>query len=260
MTIIKQRGLVGTLCGACIVTLVALGFSADPARAQQNFIPLPPQVAFISSGKFTGTLKTQGNTLPLIGKIAYLTGDIVYEKIEVDPTGAQLITSNSWLVQTNQSINEWEIVSTSPNTCRQEVLSGKSYPQCTPWARTPRGIYVQKCTVTAQGNKTTLETAVQLSTDNKLVQMSQSATVEDEDGNTQGTFPVQDPLSLTGGVINVTDVLTITMTSQGTTPPVPSDFNRPDICNAPTVSNQSQNDNSQGNDLGCTGTIPNICF
>ena len=90
--------------------------------------------------------------------------------------------------------------------------------------------------------------------------MSQSATVEDEDGNTQGTFPVQDPLSLTGGVINVTDVLTITMTSQGTTPPVPSDFNRPDICNAPTVSNQSQNDNSQGNDLGCTGTIPNICF
>ena len=34
MSIFKQRGLVGTLCGACIVTLVALGFGAAPARAQ----------------------------------------------------------------------------------------------------------------------------------------------------------------------------------------------------------------------------------
>jgi hypothetical protein len=254
MRIFKQhniRGLVGTLCGACIVTLVALGFGTAPARAQQNFNPLPPQVKFISNGKFTGTLKTQGNTLPLIGKIAYLTGDIAYLKIEVDPTGAQLITSDTWLVETNQSINEWEIVSTSPNTCRQEVLS----PRCTAWARTPRGLYFQKCTVTAQGNKTSLQNVVTLTPDNKLVQMSQSATVEDEDGNTQGTFPVNDPLSLTGGVIFVTDILTITMTEQGTTPPVPADFNRPDICNAPTANNQNDN-----NELGCTGTIPNICF
>jgi hypothetical protein len=249
------RGLVGTLCGACIVTLVALCLSAAPARAQANFNPLPPQVAFISVGKFSATLKTKGNSLPLTGSIAYLTGDIAYEKISVDPTGAQLITSDTWLVLTSQSINEWEIVSTFPNTCRQEVLS----PKCTGWARTPRGIYVQKCTVTAQGNKTTLNFAVQLSSNNKLVQMSETSTIEDENGNTQGNLiPVKDVL--TGDVIFVTNSLVLTMTSQGTTPPVPSDFNRPDICNAPTVSNQSQNDNSQGNDLGCTGTIPNICF
>jgi len=260
MTIIKQRGLVGTLCGACIVTLVALCFSAAPARAQQNFSPLPPQVAFISDGKFTATLDQGNGPLPLTGSIAYLTGQIQYEKISVDTEG-QLITSNSWLVQTNQSINQWEIVSTFPNTCRQEVLSGASYPQCTAWARTPRGIYVQKCTVTAQGNKTTLENVVQLSTDNKLVQMTEYTTVEDENGDSQGNLIKVKPDPLTGGVIFVSDILRITMTSQGTTPPVPSDFNRPDICPPATdVPTDTGNDNSQGNDLGCTGTIPNVCF
>jgi hypothetical protein len=46
MTIIKHRdirGLVGTLCVACIVTLVALGFGTAPARAQT---PLPPNICF----------------------------------------------------------------------------------------------------------------------------------------------------------------------------------------------------------------------
>jgi hypothetical protein len=262
MTIFKQhdiRGLVGTLCGACIVTLVALGFSAAPARAQKNFNPLPPQVAFISNGKFTGTLNQGNGPLPITGTIAYLTGQIQYEKISVVPEGTQII-SNSWLVETQQSINQWAIVSTSPNTCRQEVLSGASYPQCNAWGRTPRGLYVQKCTVTAQGNKTTFEKAVQLSSDNKLVQYSEYAIVEDENGNSQGNL-IQLKDVLTGDVIFVTQALTVTMTSQGTQPPVPSDFNRPSICPpASNVPTDTGNDNSQGNDLGCTSTIPNICF
>jgi len=249
MTIIKHRdicGLVGTLCGACIVTLVALGFGAAPARAQ-NFTPLPPQVKFIKDGKFTGTLQKfrLPHPLPIQGTIAYLTGDIEYMKISVDTHGP--ITSNTWLIQTSTDINEWETVSTFQTSCRQEVLSGDSYPQCTAWARTPRGLYVQKCTVTAQGNKTTLDRVVQLSSDNKLVQVLEYA-----NDNSQGELiPVKD--LLTGDDIFVTDVLKITMTSQGTTPPVPADFNRPDICNASNAT-QGENENL------CTGTIPNICF
>ena len=88
MTIIKHRdicGLVGTLCGACIVTLVALGFGAAPARAQTfTPLPLPPQVAFISNGKYTGTLQIQGMTLPITGTLAYLTGFTEYLHISVD--------------------------------------------------------------------------------------------------------------------------------------------------------------------------------
>jgi hypothetical protein len=255
MTIFKQhdiRGLVGTLCGACIVTLVALGFSAAPAWAQQNFNPLPPQVAFISNGKYTGTLRIQGVNAPPLqftGSIAYLTGDIEYEHISVDPTAAQLptgvplITSDTWLVETATAINEWEIVSTFPNICRTEVLS----PQCNAWSRTPRGIYVQTCTVTEQGKQTTLEKAVQLSTDNKLVQYSETATIDLN-------------LGALGLVPLVESGITITMTSQGTTPPVPSDFNRPSIC--PAAANDTDNNQVEElvEELGCTGTIPNICF
>ena len=243
MTIIKQRTLVGTLCGACIVTLVALCFSAAPARAQQNYNPLPPQVAFISNGKFTGTLQIQGNgPFPIKGSIAYLTGDIEYLRISVVTETGQQLTSDSWEVETTTVINEWEVpVSTFPTTCLNEVLTGASYPQCTPWTPTnvKMHIYSQECTVTAQGNKTTLKSSAQLSSDNKLVKLQLNANSTGD--NSQGT-----------------DFLTITMTSQGTTPPVPSDFNRPNICNAPTAYNPSEND--QGNEPVCTGTIPSICF
>lgn len=255
MTIIKHRdicGLVGTLCGACIVTLVALGFGTAPARAQTpppGTPPLPPQVAFISNGKYTGTLQFQGNTQPITGTLAYLTGSTEYLKISVDTEGQQ-ITSNSWLVLIPTVINEWEIVSTFPNTCRKEVLSGASYPQCTAWTRTPRGLYSLQCTVTAQGNKATLDFLVQLSADNKLVQMVEKATITGENDNSQGNEESD----------TTTNSITITMTEQGTTPPVPSDFNRPSICNAPNGNNQGQNDNSQGNELVCAGTIPNICL
>jgi len=73
--------------------------------------------------------------------------------------------------------------------------------------------------------------------------MTQEAVITDEKDNSQ-----------------VMNLFTITMTSQGTTRPVPSDFNRPSICNS---NNQGENDNSQSNAaVGpvCMGTIPNICF
>jgi hypothetical protein len=238
------RSLVGTLCGACIVTLVALGFGAAPARAQ-TFTPLPPQVAFISNGKYTGTLQIQGKTLPITGTLAYLTGATEYLHISVDTEGQQ-ITSNSWLTVIPTVINEWEIVSTFPTTCRKEVLSGDSYPQCTAWNRTPRGLYSLECTVTAQGNKATLDILAQLNNSNQLVQLQEN--IKGENDNSQGNES------------DMTDSITITMTEQGTTPPVLSDFNRPSICNAPNGNNQGQNGNSQGNELGCTGTIPSICF
>jgi len=241
MTIIKHRdicGLVGTLCGACIVTLVALGFGAAPARAQ-NFTPLPPQAKFIKDGKFTGTLLIEGKTLPITGAIDYLTGDTQYLKISVNREG-QLITSDTWLKQTSTAINQWEIVSTDPTTCRKEVLSGASYPQCNAWSRNSNGLYVQKCTVTAQGNKTTLDRVVQLSSDNQLVQMTENATITGENGNSPSNLsPVINPLGPPGSFIFVTDSLTITMTEQGTVPPIPpnvpnlpSPFNLPSICNA----------------------------
>jgi len=93
-----------------------------------------------------------------------------------------------------------------------------------------------------EGNKVTLCSAVQLSTDNKLVQMTE-ATIGENDSCPRSGTP--------------TESLTITMTSQGTTPPVPSDFNLPSVCNAPNGNNQ----NSQGNEEEqCTDTIPGICL
>jgi hypothetical protein len=200
------RSLVGTLCGACIVTLVALGFGAAPARAQ-TFTPLPPQVAFISNGKYTGTLQIQGKTLPITGTLAYLTGATEYLHISVDTEGQQ-ITSNSWLTVIPTVINEWEIVSTFPTTCRKEVLSGDSYPQCTAWNRTPRGLYSLECTVTAQGNKATLDILAQLNNSNQLVQLQEN--IKGENDNSQGNES------------DMTDSITITMTEQGTTPQYPA--------------------------------------
>jgi hypothetical protein len=138
MTIIKHRdirGLVGTLCGACIVTFVALGFGAAPALASDFIsIPVPPQVKFISNGQYDGTLQIQGNTVPITGTIEYLTTATTHNlKILIDPEGQQ--PHQSWVVQNSTAIDEWEIVNpTDPKTCRMKVLSGDSYPQCTAWS------------------------------------------------------------------------------------------------------------------------------
>jgi hypothetical protein len=260
MRIFKHRdicGLVGTLCGACIVTLVALCFGTAPARAQ-NFNMFPSQLAFISNGKYFGKLEIQGLSLPITGTLAYLvSGPTTYLHISIDPTeaqlptGEQLITSDTWLVQTSTAVNQWEIASTFPTICRKEVLSGASYPQSPPppllgqceWFRTPKGDYRQQCSVTAQGKQATLFFDVVLNNATKqFVEMEEQANITDENDNSQ-----------------VTNVIGISVTSQGTTPPAVSDFNRPSIC---TSNNQGENDNSQSTAVGpvCTGTIPNICF
>ena len=208
MTIIKHRdicGLVGTLCGACTVTLVALGFGAAPARAQ-TFTPLPPQVKFIGNGKYTGTLQTQGLTLPITGTLEYLAGQIDYLHISVDTEGQ--ITSNSWLTVIPTVINEWEIVSTFPRTCRKEVLSGASYPQCTAWSQT--GPHSLECTVKAQDNKATLNIFALLSAANQLVALQENTTIKGENDNSQGNES------------DITNSFTITMTEQGTTPQYPA--------------------------------------
>jgi hypothetical protein len=256
MTIIKHRdicGLVGTLCGACIRQrlgatsifmlwgLVGTLCGSGSAQAQQNFSPLPPQVGFISNGKYTGTLQIQGLTLPITGTLAYLAGGTEYLHISVNTEG--MITSDTWQETVPTVINEWEILSIFPTTCVKEVLSGTSFPQCTAWSRNTQGMYSQECTVTAQGNKATLDRLATLSGDNKLVNLQENATININE-------------------IDVTASINITMTEQGTTPPTPSDFNRPGICPAPSGTNQAENDNTHGNPVGlaCTGTIPNICF
>jgi hypothetical protein len=232
-------GLVGTLCGS--------GCGAPALASDTIPIPFPPQVTFISNGKYKGTLQTQGMTLPITGTLEYLSGNSQLTHVSVD-TGGQQITSDSWVTSTPTVINEWEIVSTDPTTCRKEVLSGGSYPQCTAWNRTPSGTYSLECTVTVQGNKATLDILAMLSPDNKLVQLQENTTIGENDNS-------QDNES------SITNSITIIMTEQGNTPPTPSDFELPSICNAPNGNNQGENDNSQGNEVGrCTGTIPSICL
>jgi hypothetical protein len=208
-------GLVGTLCGSgCGLSLLSF----------------PPQVQFISNGKYTGTLQTPEITLPITGTLAYLTGEMDYIKLHVSvDTGGQQITNDSWVTRTPTVINEWEIVSTDPTTCRKEVLSGDSYPQCTAWNRMPRGIYSLECTVSVLGNRATLDILAHLSTDNKLVQLQQSTTIT---SNGFGSAATEYHYHWFRGSI------TIIMTSQGTTPPVPSDFDPPSICNVPNGNNQ----------------------
>ena len=176
-------------------------------------IPFPPQVTFISNGKYTGTLQTHGVTQPITGTLQYLSGDTQYIKLQVsfDNPGGHQITRDSWVISTPNvtpaAITECDIASTDPTTCRKDVLSGDSYPQCTAWSRTPRGLYISECTVTVLGDQATFDFTVQLSADNQLVQLKENITIGSK-----------------------TDTINITMTSQGTTPPVPSDFNRPSIC------------------------------
>jgi hypothetical protein len=208
-------GLVGTLCGS--------GCGAP------SLFSFPPQVAFISNGQYEGTLQSQGITLPITGTLQYLTGQLEHIKLHVSvDTGNQQITSDSWVTRTPTVINEWEILSTDPTTCRKEVLSGDSYPRCTAWNRTPTGAYSLECTVTVLGNKATLDVLADLSDDNKLVQLQQNTAISDI---TDPISAITDSVSGITGITGLTDSITIIMTEQGTTPPVPSDFDLPSICN-----------------------------
>jgi hypothetical protein len=218
-------GLVGTLCGS--------GWGA-PALASDTIVLFPPQIEFISNGKYKGTLQTRGMTLPITGTLEYLSGETDYLHVSVD-TGIQRISSDSWVTGTATVIptviNEWETVSTEPTACRKEVLSGGSYPQCTAWKRTPSNAYALECTVTAQGSKAILDFMAVLSNDNKLIQWQEIYRRE---------------------IFHrvMIDSVTINMTEQGTTPPALSVFDLPSICNAPNRNEVGQ----------CTDTIPSICL
>lgn len=178
-------GLVGTLCG----------FASDTIPKTPFFL-FPPQVAFISNGQYTGTLQTQGMTLPITGTLAYLSGSSQLIKLDVSPdTGGQQITSDSWVTSTPTVIDEWQIVSTDPTTCRKEVLSRGLYPQCTAWNLTASNTWSLECTVTAQGNKGTLDISAVLNLENKLVQWQEDTTIS-----------------------GMTESITVIMTEQGNTP------------------------------------------
>ena len=203
-------GLVGMLCES--------GFGQTP------FVPIPPVVKF-TNGQYTGTLQTQGMTLPITGTLEYLSGTSPRTKLDVlGTTGGQQITSDSWVTSTPTVISEW--ASTNPTTCGKEVLSGGSYPQCTAWNQTGNA-WSLECTVNVQGNQTTLDVSAVVNSGNQLLQLQE---------NTTG---------------DMTDSFTIVMTSQSTTPPPISDFDLPGICT---------NGNNQGENGQCTGTIPSICL
>jgi len=233
-------GLVGTLCG--------FGGGA-PALA----LPFPPPVQFTNCGSYTGTLQTSGMTLPLTGTLDYLTsGGQTNLLVETGgparcalPPGSPPgpITSDTWVTSTPTVFNEWEIVSTDPTTCRKEVLPEDS-PQCAPWQNPSPNQWSIKCTFTVQGEEATLLAQFTLS-GNLVVSLVETTTFN-----------------------GVTDSITkITIDSQAAFAPDFSTFNRPSICNAPNGNNQTENDNSQGNEGNEVGlefdvcrTIPSICL
>jgi hypothetical protein len=208
-------GLVMTLCGSGCGIPILFSF--------------PPQVQFISNGQYKGTYQIEpsngqdGVVVPITGTLAFLSGETDYIKLSISSdTGEQQGTSDVWVVVTPTVVEQWTVSSTDPTTCQKTVWSGNGkppttleeasifeYPQCTAWKRTPRGEYSLSCTVkSADGNAGSFDILAILSTDNKLVQLQQSS----------------DSFGAKSSLI-------ITMTSQGTTPPVPSDFDRPSICN-----------------------------
>jgi hypothetical protein len=182
------------------------------ALASDPFSPFPPVVKFIN-GQYAGTIETQGKTLPITGTVEYLTGTSPLIKLVTVNTGGQQITSDSWVTSTPTVINEWEIVSTDPTTCRKEVFSGDSYPQCTPWNQSGNA-WSLGCTVTVQGKKAALNIMAVVNSGNQLVQLQEKTTIGGRTGS-----------------------ITIQVTSQSTTPPPASDFDLPSICNAPSGNN-----------------------
>jgi hypothetical protein len=189
----------------------------------------------------------KGNTIqtsPVTGTLAYLSGKPNHIKLQMsgDTTGllgtltGGLLTSDVWVKNTGTEIKKWQTASndqlTGPTGCLREVWAGDgkladlpasqqealkeftffAYPQCTEWKLTSSGtvssVYSLEC-----GLKNlpifegTLVIQAVVSSDNQLVALQQSS---DINGITYST--------------------TIIMTTQGTTPPVRSDFDLPSIC------------------------------
>jgi hypothetical protein len=164
------------------------------------------------NGQYTGTLQTQGTTMPISGTLEYLSGSTQNLKLHIsfDNPGGQPITRDSWVINTPTAtgpvITECDIASTDPTTCRKEVLSGDSYPQCAAWKQTGNQ-WSLECTVTVQGDQATFDFAAVVNSGNQLVQLSENITIG-----------------------SMTESIIISIGSQSTTPPPPSDFNRPSIC------------------------------
>jgi len=197
---------------------LALLLLATVCSAQKNYNPLPPQVQFISDGKFVGTLRTQVGSLPTRGSIVYLAGkndgDTEYEKREVILEFG-LEQTNTWEVETPEKIDTWEVASIDPETCFHQTFSegDGSYPDCTPWLVDSRGVFFQNCTIHWDiVDVADLSVAVVLSPTNQLVEY-------------------HDQIFLLGQFV---EGETVRMASQGTAPPSPSDFARPSVCENPT--------------------------
>jgi len=195
-------------------SLLLLVLAVAICCAQKNYNPLPPQVAFISSGQLVGTIRTNIGSLPTKGSISYLAavnpGDTEYEKREVIIEFG-LEQTNTWEVETNSQIDTWEITNIDPTTCFHQTFDEASgtYPQCTAWTKTPGGQYLQNCTISLDSIQLAdLSVAVVLSDKNQLVSYN-------------------DQIMAFGQFV---EGETVTMTQQGSTPPSPSDFTRPSAC------------------------------
>jgi len=181
--------------------------------AQKNYNPLPPQVAFISNGKFTGTLRTQFGTFVTKGTIDYLAaanpGDTEYEQREV-VLEFGLETTSTWEVETKDQIDTYEMTDLA-DTCLHQTFTETdgTYPQCTAWTQNRNGAYLQNCTIYYSSvDVADLSVAVVLSAKNQLVSYN-------------------DQIILFGQFV---EGETVTMTEQGSVAPVPSDFPIPPEC------------------------------
>jgi hypothetical protein len=205
-------GLVGMLCGS--------GWGApDIASAQEQtstlkanttpnipfFLFFPPVVKFIN-GQYTGSLQAQGMNVSFTGTLEYLSGSTQLVKNSSVDTQ---ITTDSWATITPTVINEWEIVSTDPTSCTQEVLAGDNYPQCMlPWQQTTSNTWSLTCT--GIGHKATLGIMAVTNSGNQLISLTETTAIS----------------------TMTTSTTTIQVTSQASTPPPASDFTLPGICSA----------------------------
>jgi len=193
-----------TACALFVLACVTL------CVGQKNYNPLPPQVAFISKGKFTGTFRTGLGTLVTSGSIDYLAGATEYEHRTVILEFG-LETTDTWEVETSAQIDTWEVADVVPDTCLHQTFSESdgTYPQCTAWTVNGLGVYFQNCTIFFDAvSVADLSVAVVLNAQNQLVSYN-------------------DQIKILGQFV---EGETVTMNEQGNSPPSPSDFGRPSLC------------------------------
>jgi len=170
--------------------------------------PIPPIVSFVN-GQFTGTLITQGLTVPISGTLEYLqagTTEQIKTHIVANANGQQII-SDTWEVVTATSINSWAISSTDPTTCDRNSLAGDSYPKCDSWKQTG-GQWYLSCTVTVSGTQAQADISALVNANKQLLAFQENTTVS-------------------GQLLTTEDVR---IGSQSLSPPPQVDFNLPALC------------------------------